>query len=125
MTVEARPAGQRWQVTYEAGGHVGVADTHKNGVGGTAGLRPHELLESAVATCLAIAARMALAERGLADEGVAVRVEVIRQADATRFRWDLDLPPRLEDQREHLVARLESSPVRSTLSRHISFEVAR
>jgi putative redox protein len=48
----------------------------KLGVGGIGGFRPHELLEAALATCTTITARMALAERGLDDAGVGVRVEV-------------------------------------------------
>ena len=121
MTVAAKVLSPRWQVRYTAGNHSAVADTHKQGVGGTAGLRPHELLEAALATCMTITVRMALAERGLPDDEVSVSVEVVREPAATTFRYELALPTALEPEREFLRGRLEHSPVRTTLSQPIRF----
>ena len=123
MTVEAKALAPRWQARYAVGDHSGVADTAKSG-GGDAGLRPHELLEAALATCLTITARMVLAARNLPDDEVAVSVEVVRQPDATVFRHTLDLPASLESERAALMAHLERCPVRTTLSRPISFVAA-
>lgn len=120
MTVEAKALAPRWQVRYTADDHTGVADTAKSG-GGNAGLRPHELLEAALATCLTITARMVLAARNLPDDEVSVSVEVVRQQDATIFRHTLSLPAALESERAMLMAHLERCPVRTTLSHPISF----
>ena len=68
-----------------------------------------------------IAARMELAEQGLDDTGVGVAVEVEREEAVSRFRSTLILPPRLEDHRRALLARLERSPVRTTLSKTLAF----
>ena len=54
-----------YQVRFRVGQNAGLAGTVKHGAGGSAGLRPHELLEAALATCMTITARMALAELGL------------------------------------------------------------
>jgi putative redox protein len=53
-----------------------LADTFKNGTGGSAGMRPHELLEASLATCMTISARMALADLGLPGGEASVRVRV-------------------------------------------------
>ena len=123
MAVSARALPEKWQAEYVVGGNRGIADTYKQGVGGGAGLRPHELLEAALASCMTITARMELAELGVDDDaGVEVEVEVIRSDDETRFRYSLRLPERLESYRDRLSARLEHSPVRATLSKPITFE---
>jgi len=96
-------------------------DTFKLGTGGSAGLRPHELLEAALVSCTIIFARMELAEQGLDDTGVGVAVEVEREEAVSRFRYTLILPPQLEGHRSALLAHLERSPVRTTLSKRLEF----
>lgn len=122
MTVQAKALPECWQVQYEAGGIAGVADTAKRGAGGGAGLRPHELLEASLACCMTIMARLWLDDEGLDDEGVGVTVEVVREADRSRFLYSLRLPAALEPHRDQILARLESSAVRATLSKQLTFE---
>lgn len=59
MPIRAQAMPEPWRVRFTNGVHTATADTHKNGVGGGAGLRPHELLEAALASCMTITARMA------------------------------------------------------------------
>lgn len=87
-------------------GNTGVADTVKNGVGGSAGLRPHELLEAAVASCMTISARRALAGLGAADARVGVRVHLEREEAVSRFRYELVLDPSCEAHRAAVMDRL-------------------
>src|SRR5215471_14784452 len=96
--IEATALPATWQVRFRAGDNEGLADTIKDGAGGSAGLRPHELLEASLATCMAISARMALAAMGLAhgEASVRVRVHLEREESATRFRYELALDPALE-----------------------------
>ena len=121
MTVHAQALVVPWQVEYGNGTHTGIADTSKSGVGGQGGLRPHELLESALATCMAITARLWLAERDLDDTGLVVSVDVVREETSTRFQYALRLPRALESHRAELLAVLETCPVRRTLSKPITF----
>ncbi|WP_329573218.1 OsmC family protein [Streptomyces sp. NBC_01361] len=114
----------RWQVRFQAGVTEGVADTLKEGVGGSAGMRPHELLEASLATCMTISARMALADLGIDDADVRVRAHLERGESTTRFRYALDLDPALEVHRPAVMERIECSPVRSTLSKPLLFEPA-
>jgi len=122
--VEAAALPAPWQVRFQAGGNESIADTRKAGVGGSAGMRPHELLEAALATCMTISARMALAELGVHVAGVRVRVHLERQEEATRFRYELLLDPELEAYRGAVAERVACSPVLSTLSKPLIFESA-
>lgn len=121
--VEATALPVPYQVRFRAGENTGLADTVKHGAGGSAGPRPHELLEAALATCMTITARMALAELGLAETQVTVTVTCVREEAATRFRYDISLDPALgELQGKALAEQLEGSPVRQTLSKPLFFE---
>jgi len=122
--VEATSLPAAWQVRFQAGDNEGRADTVKDGTGGSAGLRPHELLEASLATCMTISARMALADLGVPDGEVRVRVYLERGRSATRFRYELILDPALEPHRPAVTERAERSPVRSTLSQPLTFEPA-
>ncbi len=122
--IEATALPAAWQVRFRAGENEGLADTVKGGTGGSAGMRPHELLEAALATCMTISARMALADLGIADGDVSVRVHLERGESATRFRYELALGPALEPHRPAVMERIECSPVRATLSRQLIFEPA-
>lgn len=121
--VEAVALRAPWQVRFQAGGNEGVADTVKGGIGGSAGLRPHELLEAAAATCMTISARMALADAGVTDGEVSVRVLLEREESTTRFRYELRLAPELEVHRSAVLERIACSPVRSTLGKPLLFEL--
>jgi putative redox protein len=120
--IEANSLPTPWQVRLRAGENEGRADTLKNGVGGAEGMRPHELLEAALASCLTISARMALADMGCPDATVAVEVELERGEATTSFRYRVDLDPRAEPHRAAVMERLTCSPVRTTLSRKLIFE---
>jgi putative redox protein len=122
--VEAVALPEPWQVRFRAGGNEGVADTRKEGVGGSAGTRPHELLAASLAACMTISARMALADLGVAEAGVSVRVHLEREESETRFRYELVLDPDLETHRSAVADRIARSPVRTTLSKPLVFEPA-
>ena len=120
--VEATSLPTAWQVRFQAGDNKGRADTVKDGTGGSAGMRPHELLEASLATCMTISARMALADLGIPGGAVGVRVHLEREQSVTRFRYELILDPALEPHRPAVTESIERSPVRSTLSKQLAFE---
>ncbi len=116
MTVTATVLDEPYQTRFTARAHAGLADTHKGGVGGAAGMRPHELLEAALATCMAMTARMATEALGLADPRASVGVRLERCPTSTIIRYRLTVDPRLDDaQRAAVIARVERSPVIGTL----------
>ena len=116
MTVTATVLDEPYQTRFTAGARAGLADTHEGGVGGAAGMRPHELLEAALATCMAMTARMATEALGLADQRASVGVRLERCPTSTLIRYRLTVDPRLDDaQRAAVVARVERSLVIGTL----------
>lgn len=121
--IEAEPLSDRWAVQFTNGVHRGYADTSKNGVGGAAGMRPHELLEAALASCLAISARLVLEGEGVQDVPVHSGVEVEREPQFTRFRCTVGVDTDDEQRRELVRNRLAASPVRTTLSKPLQFEL--
>ena len=122
MTVDATAVGAAYQTRFATDVHTGLADTRKHGVGGTAGMRPHELLEAALATCLAITARMAIEQLGFADPTVAVRVWLDRSEVTTTVNYRLTPDHHLDDRQRRMVAEhLESSPLRRTLTLPLTF----
>jgi len=115
VTVTATVHATPYRTSFVAGAHAGLADTRKDGIGGDAGLRPHELLEAALATCMAITARMAMESMGIPDPAAVVAVRVDRAAGpAVRYRLTAD--PRLDAcQRAAVAGRVERSPVVQTV----------
>ncbi len=88
------------------------------------GFRPHELLESALASCTAITVRLAAKERGIPLKHLSVRVDLdrtdpVRLVFHTEIQIDNDLS---EVDRNTLIAAARLCPVRKTLSRAIAFE---
>ena len=100
-----------------------VADTTPpRGTG--SGFRPHELLEAALASCMAITLRLAAQERGIQLEHVSVRIELDRTvASRAMFRSHIEFDEGVSEKHRRLlteVARL--CPVRKTLSKSIDFD---
>jgi len=62
--VTAKRCGDRYSVEITNGRNRVLSDTCKNGIGGDAGMRPHELLESALAACVCISIDMATQRAG-------------------------------------------------------------
>ncbi|MGD0197562.1 MAG: OsmC family protein [Solirubrobacteraceae bacterium] len=121
--VEAEALATPYQTAFRAGAVEGRADTLEAGRGGRGGMRPHELLEAALATCMAITARMALEELGIEAPGLRVRVELERSERETAYVYELRGDRGLTAaQRAAVYDRLERCPVRRTLSRPARFE---
>jgi putative redox protein len=115
--VESTALDERYSVELQAREHLVRSDTIKDGRGGNSGMRPHELLEAALASCMAITARMAADELGIPGDDIRVVAELERRERESVFRYRLaranDLP---QDQSDAIAARIDDSPVRRTLS---------
>ncbi len=98
------------------------ADAPRGGLGGTAGLRPHELLEAALAACMNISVRLQAHELGAGPVQVRTSVDLDRSRPgeaAYRFRFRIDgaLPA---PQRERLEAAARGCELGQTLHRACS-----
>jgi putative redox protein len=113
----------RYRTSLTNGSHTIGADTLKDGIGGQTGLRPHELLEAALASCMAITLRMAAEAERIPLAGASVDVSVVRDVPGqTVFEYDARFDGELDDgQVAALRAALDRSAVLRTLSASIAF----
>lgn len=112
-----------WQCTVTNGDDVATADTTtRNGAGD--GFGPHELLEAALASCLAMTVRMEADEADVDLESVTTAVSIRRDADLTAFEYAIDLDGVTGQEAEALRDAASRCPVRRTLSKRLDFEDA-
>lgn len=111
------------QTFVSNGRHSLAADTTPP-KGAGEGLRPHELLEAALASCTAITLRLVAEERGIRLERVDVKIEIDRaNPERSVFRSRIELGSDISDaDRKTLLAAARLCPVRKTLSKSILFE---
>ena len=99
------------------------SDTTADKGGGNRGFRPHELLEAALASCMAMSLRMAAQQAGIPLGEVSVNVSLNRNGPSgPTFDYSVAFPATVAPaDRATLLAALDSCPVRRTLSRPLHF----
>src|SRR5689334_21670728 len=82
-----------------------VEDTEKNGAGGSAGFRPHELLEAALAACTNLTLRLSAEKLGIDLAGLKTVVEMdSSRPDVTNFQLKVEIAGDLTaEQRRQLL----------------------
>jgi putative redox protein len=113
----------RYRVVISNGKHEIPSDTIPNHGGEGSAIRPHELLEGALAACLNMTVRMHADKRGIPVTKVTTKVLADRtQPGKTIFQYSFSIAGALtNEQREELNRVAESCPVRKTLSNQIEF----
>lgn len=111
------------QTSVSNAGHSLVADTTPPRGAGE-GFRPHELLESALASCAAITLRLIAEERGISLNHLSVKVDLDRNdAAQSVFRTEIKFDDNVSEvDRKTLIAAARLCPVRKTLSKDMAFE---
>jgi len=113
----------RYRTRVTDGEHELVADTTADKGGQGAGFRPHDLLEGALAACVAMTVRMYAESKGIGLKGVRVEVELDRSGTgAAVLRYRVELEGALsEEERARLRRAAAACPVRRTLERGLTF----
>jgi putative redox protein len=107
----------RYRVIVSNGRHEISADMTEDKGGGGSGIRPHELLESALAACLNMTIRMHAEKKGIAMTKIITKVSADRaQPGKTTFKYSFSFEGTLTDEQHE-----ELSRVRKTLSNAINF----
>ena len=122
--IVAESQAERLRTRFGDGTREAYADAPAEKGGAGSGFRPHELLEAALATCVAMTVRKYADANDLPVEGIRVRVEVDRATvGETVFRHEIELDGAglTEEQRTRLQRVAEACPVRKTLSQKIGF----
>jgi putative redox protein len=123
--VTARRCGERYGVEITNGRNRVVSDTCKNGTGGDTGMRPHELLESALAACVCISIDMAVQRTGANLPPFAVDATVERFDDETSFTVKVQFDGAVSDaDREVVRVAARESPVARTLCKPVRVALA-
>ncbi len=109
---------------FSDGEHESLADTTAAKGGQSAGFRPHDLLEAALATCIDITLRMYAAHHGFPLESVAVKVSLDRtNPEEVVFRYEVDADGGMTpEQRAKLLRAAGACPVSKTLGKRIRIE---
>lgn len=124
--VTASLKGAPYRTELTARGITAIADEPLDHGGEDAGLRPHELLLSALASCTAITLRMYAERKGWDVGGITVHATLDRTKDgrAVDSRIHLELAFSKEvsaEQRERLLQIAGACPVHRTLESPIHF----
>ncbi len=118
--VTAKRLGEPYCVEVTNGRNVVLSDTQKESRGGTAGMRPHELLESALAACVCMSIGMAADRAGVTLPEATVQVVIDRLDDETGFEVSLRVAAALTAAQQDLVrGAAQSSPVARTLGKTV------
>lgn len=92
----------------------------KGGLGN--GLRPHELLESALASCINISIRMIAKQKNIKLSKVETQVEIEKSEDKTSFKYKIILDDSLNsNDREFLMNIIDLCAVKQTLTKQLEF----
>ena len=119
--IKARNGGRNYQVHFSNGSHSGIADTTEDKGGGDSGLRPHDLLEAALATCLVMWLKMYGDSHNLDTNGVEATVSLDRsKPEEVVFEYSLFFPDGLNEKEKQKLSSIACScPVHRTLGKTI------
>jgi putative redox protein len=96
------------------------APLSKGGLGN--GLRPHEFLEAALASCINITIRMIAKEKGINIEYVSTIVELIKSESKTTFNYEITLDDKVSEyERQFFLNIIDLCAVKQTLSKPLEF----
>lgn len=113
----------RYRVVISNGKHEISADTLEKFGGGESAIRPHELLEAALAACLNMTIRMYADKNDIPLTNIRTSVTADRsEPGRTKLIYSYSVEGTLTDeQRSDLARAAEKCPVRKTLSNAIEF----
>lgn len=118
--VTARREGKAYGVEVSNGLRLLRADTTKNGKPGNTGMRPHDLLESALAACVCMSIDMAAERASVLLPRVVVGVVIERLDDETWFHVSLAFEAPLSPGLQQLaLGAVDASPVARTLGKAV------
>jgi putative redox protein len=100
------------------------SDTTTDKGGQENGIRPHDILAAAYASCLNISVRMACDKKQLSIDSVISKVGLIREDSKTIFTYQINFSNTVPDNTKHEILKMiENCPIRKTLSKPIEFQL--
>ena len=122
--ITAQSQEQNYQVLFTDGLHTGVSDTTEDKGGGNSGLRPHDLLEAALATCLNMWLKMHADTHNIPVSNVETTVSLDRSLpDEVVFYYSLKISGALSDsEKQKLLSVAKTCPVQNTLTKKMTIK---
>ena len=116
---------EKYLTSFTNGMFSAYADTTKDKGGMEQGFRPHELLEAALACCMNMSLRMHAEKLCIPLEEVKIQVSLNREnPEQPTFEYSVSFGESLStEEKQKLLAALECSSVRSTLSKPLAFKL--
>lgn len=120
--IRVRSMSDSYQCCFDQEGTI-VIDTLANKGGTGQGIRPHQLLEAALASCMNISLRMKAAQYGIELKNVETMVRLNRDfAGKSIFEYECNIKDQLaEEVRAKITATAGECAVRTTLTNQIEF----
>lgn len=114
----------RYKCLFSDGAHEVQADTTADKGGAAAGVRPHDLLEAALASCLNVYLRIYADNHNIPLQEVTTQVTLDRTVPTEpTFKYSIELTgPLSAEQRQKLLIVSRECPVHKTLSQKFSFQ---
>jgi len=122
--ITAQSKEQNYQVLFTDGHHTGVSDVSEDKGGSNSGLRPHDLLEAALATCLNMWLRMYANNHSIPVSNVETTVSLDRsRPDQVIFIYSLDISGTLSSsEKKKLISIAKTCPIHNTLTKEITIK---
>jgi putative redox protein len=114
---------KRYKCIIESSNNKLFSDTTRDKGGSEEGIRPHELLEAALASCLNITIRMTLDNLKIKADNILVKVNLVRKVEGkTIFNYEYNIDAELNNyQKGKIEESVTNCPVKQTLLKEISF----
>jgi putative redox protein len=107
----------------EIGGFTIQSDTTADKGGNENGIRPHDILATAFASCLNLSVRIACNKKNISIENVTTRVGLVREGLKTIFTYQIEFDDQIStDMKNEIIKMVENCSVRRTLSKPIEFQ---
>jgi putative redox protein len=121
--INSQSEGVPYRIRFSDGQHEGFADADATKGGKNAGFRPHDLLEAALACCIAMTAEMFAEQHGIPLRQAKTMVRLNREsANEIVFEIKSEFDGELTTQQiERLRTATQACPVSKTLSKTIRF----
>jgi putative redox protein len=121
--VKIKSIDQKYQCYLDNGQNI-IVDIPSDKGGSGSGIRPYELLEAALASCMNISLRMQAEKEGIELEKVETTVSVNRNINGkTIFEYECTILDELDKQTiERIKSILQNCLIRKILSNQIEFE---
>ena len=108
----------------EIGGFTIQSDATADKGGQENGIRPHDILATAYASCLNMSVRMACDKKQISIDSVTSKVGLIREDSKTIFTYQIDFSNQVSDDiKQEILKMIENCPVRKTLLKPIEFQL--